>query len=502
MRVFCYLKFILFCFNNCLLVHKKVGMTMSRYESHFLSHKENSSAARRLSIAARDVACGGVGYIEGRVTQSGTDLVRITGLAHHVRIGSLLEGPVARQDSVLLTVVSVQDREVLAAGPLGTTGLAPGRPARLRITDEQAAPVASELTGGFQISVDESWLGRVVDPLGNPVDGLGQLHARSTARPTLITPIQPTKRAALGEKLATGVRVIDLFTPLRKGQRLGVFAGSGVGKSTLLSMLVQGVECDVVVMGLVGERGREVKEFIDERRDFANLDRTVFVVSTSDSPAIMRTQAVYSAISVAEHFRDQGKSVLLVFDSITRFATAHREIALSAGELPAARGFPPSIFVTLSRILERAGPGTAQEDGSAGYITGIFTVLVDGDDHNDPIADAIRGFLDGHIVLNRHIAEAGRFPPVDILRSVSRGAEKGRASEEQKLISDAKRILAAYDQIRDMVQSGVFKSTDDPHFQRIIRLAPSIENLLQQQKYEFTNYDDTISRIRDIIVNG
>jgi flagellum-specific ATP synthase len=460
---------------------------------------QGSVAVLRLSQAAGAVDRAGVGYIEGRVIRSGSDVAHVAGLAHHARIGSILEGLIAERETVPLSVLTVQGGDVVAAGPLGTIGLAPGRPARLRIVDGGAVCDATQPLVGFQICVDGSWLGRAVDPLGNPLDGLGKLQFRGPARPTQIPPPPPIQRARLGARLTTGVRVIDLFTPCRRGQRLGIFAGSGVGKSTLLSMLVQRAECDVVVISLVGERGREVKDFIEESQHYENLRRTVVVVSTSDSPALMRIQSVYSAMSVAEHFRDEGKSVLIVFDSITRFAAAHREIALSTGEIPAARGFPPSIFVGLSRLIERAGPGLERADGTSGYITGLFTVLVEGDDHNDPVADAIRGFLDGHIVLDRRIAEMGRFPPVDVLKSVSRGAEQCRAPDEQELVSAARSILGAYDQLRDMVQSGVFKSGGDAHLDRVISLAPSIERMLQQPKSEFTEYNSSIQHLRSLI---
>ncbi len=241
---------------------------------------------------------------------------------------------------------------------------------------------------------------RVIDPAGQPLDGRGALPRGDQPRPVRANPPEATSRARLGPRLDLGVRVLNTFATCRQGQRLGLFAGSGVGKSTLLSMLARYTACDVAVLALVGERGREVREFLEDDLGPEGLARSVVVTATSDTPPLMRREAAYAAMTVAEHFRDQGKSVLLLMDSVTRFCLALREIGLSVGEPPATRGYPPSVFAELPRLLERAGPGPERE-GGAGHITALFTVLVEGDDHNEPVADAVRGILDGHVVLDR-----------------------------------------------------------------------------------------------------
>ena len=240
------------------------------------------------------------------------------------------------------------------------------------------------------------WLGRVIDPLGTPMDARGALP-RGTPRPVRAGPPEAATRARLGPPIDLGVRVLNCFTTCRTGQRLGLFAGSGVGKSTLLAMLARNTACDVVVLALVGERGREVREFIEDDLGPDGLARAVVVIATSDAPPLMRREAAYAALTVAEYFRDQGKSVLLLMDSVTRFCLALRELGLAAGEPPATRGYPPSVFAELPRLLERAGPGPVLPDGRAGQITGLFTVLVEGGDHDEPVADAVRGILDGHV---------------------------------------------------------------------------------------------------------
>ncbi len=256
----------------------------------------------------------------------------------------------------------------------------------------------------------------MVDGLGRPVDGLGLLPNGADPQPIKAPPPAAANRARVAERIETGVRTLDLFVPLCRGQRLGLFAGSGVGKSVLLSMLARWTQCDVAVIGLIGERGREVQEFIEDDLGPEGMARSVVVVATSDEPALMRRRAAWTTLAVAEHFRDQGLNVLCLMDSVTRFAMAQREIGLASGEPPATKGYTPTVFAELPRLLERAGPGAPGK----GMITGLFTVLVDGDDHNEPVADAVRGILDGHVVMRRAIAERGRYPAIDILKSVSR----------------------------------------------------------------------------------
>jgi flagellum-specific ATP synthase len=275
-----------------------------------------------------------------------------------------------------------------------------------------------------------------------------------------------------------------------------LFAGSGVGKSTLLSMLARRTDCDVAVLALVGERGREVREFLEDDLGAEGLARSVVVVATSDSPPLMRREAAYAAMTVAEHFRDQGKRVLLLMDSVTRYCLALREIGLSTGEPPATRGYPPSVFAELPRLLERAGPGP---EGNPGSITAFFTVLVEGDDHNEPIADAVRGILDGHVVLDRRIAEGGRYPAIDILRSLSRSVPGCNGAEENALARRARGILALHADVADIVRLGGHRPGVDPAVDEAIRLAPAIEALLRQGREEATSIEDTFAGLAEIL---
>jgi flagellum-specific ATP synthase len=300
-------------------------------------------------------------------------------------------------------------------------------------------------------------------------------------------------RSRLGPRLSLGVRALDLFTTCREGQRLGLFAGSGVGKSTLLAMLAQQAACDVVVLALVGERGREVREFIEDDLGPA-LTRAVVVVATSDQPPLVRRECAYAAMTVAEYFRDQGKSVVLLMDSVTRFCLALREIGLASGEPPATRGYPPSMFAELPCLLERAGPGIG-----SGSITGLFTVLVEGDDHNEPIADAVRGILDGHAILDRRIAEGGRYPAIDVLRSLSRTVPGCLKPEEATAMLDARAILSVHTDLADLVRLGAYKAGVDAQSDRALRLAPRINALLHQDRNTHSTFDEAFAALIDTL---
>jgi flagellum-specific ATP synthase len=324
-----------------------------------------------------------------------------------------------------------------------------------------------------------SWRGCVLDAMGRALDG-GPPLARGTAPyPIQARGVAAERRRGLGRRLDLGVRALDLFTPCRDGQRIGIFAGSGVGKSTLLSMVTQGSDADALVVGLVGERGRELHDFLEHTLGAEGRARSVVVVATSDMPAMIRRRAAYATLAIAEYLRDQGLRVLCLMDSVTRFAMALREIYLAAGEVPTSRGYPPSVFAELPRLLERAGPGA--EDGS---ITGLFTVLVEGDDTNEPVSDAVRGILDGHVVLDRAVAEGGRFPAVDPLRSVSRSAPGCYAPAERELVREARRLMRLYADMAELVRLGAYRSGASPELDRAIAARPALEAVLQQEAGE------------------
>ncbi|MDX2202237.1 MAG: flagellar protein export ATPase FliI [Hyphomicrobiaceae bacterium] len=329
--------------------------------------------------------------------------------------------------------------------------------------------------GYVTIEPHASWKGRTINALGRPIDGGGPLVPGPSAISTEREPPPPLSRQRVKLPIKTGVKVIDMFTPICAGQRIGIFAGSGVGKSTLLAMLARSKGFDSVVIALVGERGREVREFMEDALGPA-LARAVTVVATGDESPMMRRLAPRTALSIAEHFRDQGESVLLIVDSVTRYAHAARDVALAAGEPPVARGYTPSVFSDLPKLLERAGPGA---EGS-GMITGVFSVLVDGDDHNDPVADNIRGTLDGHIVLDRAIADAGRFPAVNVLGSISRLAQMAWSKDQAQLIGRLKAMIARFEETRDLRLMGGYRAGSDPALDRAIDIVPRLYDAIRQ----------------------
>jgi flagellum-specific ATP synthase len=338
------------------------------------------------------------------------------------------------------------------------------------------------------------WLGRVLDPLGRPLDKGPPLRDGPRDYPLQARAIAAHRRRDLGERLDLGVRALNLFTPCRRGQRLGIFAGTGVGKTTLLSMLAQHSGADALVLGLIGERGRELHGFLEGGLGPEARERSVVVVATSDMPAMQRRRAAQTTMAVAEALRDQGLSVLCLLDSVTRYAMALREIYLAAGEPPTSKGYPPSVFSELPKLLERAGPGA--DDGS---ITGLFTVLVEGDDLNDPIADAVRGILDGHIVLDRRIAEQGRFPAIDVLKSLSRTAPGCYARDERPLVEEARHLLRVYEDAAELIQLGAYRSGTDPLTDRAIMLRPRIEALLKQDERDRCRITDDFSKLADAL---
>ena len=341
----------------------------------------------------------------------------------------------------------------------------------------------------------KAWLGRVINALGEPVDGKGPLPQGSIGIPIRNVPPNAHIRQRLGEKLDMGVRALNTFLATCRGQRMGIFAGSGVGKSVLLSMLARYTDTPVSVIGLVGERGREVQEFLEDDLGEEGLARSVVVVATSDENPLMRRQAAYVTLSIAEFFRNGGDDVLCMIDSVTRFAMAQREIGLSAGEPPTSKGYPPTAFTELAKLLERAGPGGPGQ----GQVTGLFTVLVDGDDHNEPIADAVRGILDGHIVLERQIAERGRYPAINILKSVSRSMPGCNTRGEFELITHTKKIISLYEDMAELIRLGAYRKGSDPEVDKAIMLYPAIENFLKQQKGECTRMREAFEKLAESV---
>jgi flagellum-specific ATP synthase len=341
---------------------------------------------------------------------------------------------------------------------------------------------------------DRGWLGRVINCFGDPVDGLGPLPSGDVAYPVRSPPPSAHSRSRVAGKIDLGVRAVNTFLTCCRGQRMGIFAGSGVGKSSLLSMMAKNTSADVSVIGLIGERGREAREFIEDDLGEEGMKRSVVVVSTSDESPLMRRQAAYVTLTVAEHFRDQGLDVLCMMDSVTRFAMAQREISLSAGEPPASKGYTPTVFAELPRLLERAGPGVGK-----GSITGLFTVLVDADDHNEPIADAVRGILDGHIVLDRGIAERGRYPAINILRSVSRTMPACNNEMENALVRRARALLSTYEDMAELIRLGAYRRGTDPAVDEAIHYYPAIEAFLGQRKTDATGLADCYAQIADVL---
>jgi flagellum-specific ATP synthase len=393
---------------------------------------------------------------------------------------------------------------------------------RCRVIPRHGAPSAAEVVGfdrghallmpfgsvdgvalGSQVVIAEqdavvhperSWLGRVVNALGEPIDGGPPLSRGPVGYRLRASPPQAHARKRIGGKIDLGVRSVNTFLTTCSGQRMGIFSGSGIGKSVLLSMMARYTSSDVNVIGLIGERGREVQEFIHDDLGPEGLARSVVVVATGDESALMRRQGAYLTMAVAEFFRDAGNDVLCLMDSVTRFAMAQREIGLSGGEPPATRGYTPTVFAELPRLLERAGPGT-----DAGTITGLFTVLVEGDDHNEPVADSVRGILDGHIVLDRSIAERGRYPPVNILRSVSRSMPECNSDDENRLVAAARALMATYNDMEELIRIGAYRSGSDARVDQAIKYREPLERFLAQDMREGSTLAEGYEQLADVL---
>ena len=332
--------------------------------------------------------------------------------------------------------------------------------------------------------------------MGQPIDGKGPLPSGPTPYPFRNSPPAAHARARIGKPLDLGVRALNTFVTCCRGQRMGIFSGSGVGKSVLLGMLARNVAADISVVGLIGERGREVQEFLQDDLGPAGVARSVVVVATSNEPPLMRRQAAYLTLAIAEYFRDEGKDVLLLMNSITRFAVAQREIGLSAGEPPTAKGYTPTVFSELPRLLERAGTGAG-----AGTITGMFSVLVEGDDHNEPIADAVRAILDGHIVMERSIAERGRYPAINVLKSLSRTMPKAADPTYLPVLNRARAVMATYADMEELIRLGAYRPGASPEVDEAIRLHRPLEAFLAQSKEESTTLAEGYRLLEQIIEN-
>lgn len=341
---------------------------------------------------------------------------------------------------------------------------------------------------------DQSWLGRILNSHAEPVDDKGELA--NGIKPYSIKNAPPSshQRNRVGQKIDLGIKSINTFISCCYGQRMGIFAGSGVGKSMLIAMLTRFADADVKIIGLIGERGREVQEFIQDYLGEEGLKQSVLVIATGDESALSRRQAAYTTMTIAEYFRDQGKTVLCIIDSVTRFAMAQREIGLAAGEPPTTKAYTPTVFSELPKLLERAGPGTGQ-----GSITGMFSVLVEGDDHNEPIADAVRGILDGHIILDRAIAERGVFPAINILKSISRTMPGCNNDAENQLITKARKIISTYSDMSEMIKIGAYKPGSNPEVDEAIKIFPQIEQFFIQMPKEYENAKTSYQKLANIL---
>ena len=427
----------------------------------------------------------------GRVTAIRGLLVEVAGPVSAMRLGGRIDvvveggGAATSTATVPCEVIGFAGDRALAM-PFGSLeGVRRGCPALVR--DEAAGAIRPS----------NAWLGRTVDALGRPIDGLGPLAQGPAIYPLRADPPPAHGRRRVGPPLDLGVRCINTFLTMCRGQRMGIFAGSGVGKSVLLSMLARYTAADVAVIGLVGERGREVQEFLQDDLGAEGVARSVVVVATSDEPVLMRRNAAYVTLAIAEYFRDQGAQVLCMIDSITRFAMAQRDIGLAGGEPPTAKGYTPTVFSELPRLLERAGPGVGE-----GAISGLFTVLVEGDDHNEPVADAVRGILDGHIVMERRIAEQGRYPAINVLRSVSRTMPRSCDPAHLPTVRRARKVLATYSDMEELIRLGAYRAGSSPEVDEAVALMPDLTAFLGQGKEEATSIGEGYARLAAIVGGG
>lgn len=420
--------------------------------------------------------------IEGVVCGVKGLLIEVRGMNAFVSIGSICQ-IISRTGALIKAeVVGIREEEALLMPFEDISGIGSGSRVILETSEQVIYP-------------SEGWRGRIINCFGQPIDGKGPLPQGPVPYALKASPPKASERARVREKLDMGVRAVNVFASCCKGQRLGVFSGSGVGKSVMLSMFAKFAAADVKVIGLVGERGREVNEFIEDYLGEEGLRDAVVIVATSDESALARRQAAYITLAVSEYFRDQNKEVLMMMDSVTRFAMALREIGLAAGEPPTSKGYTPSVFAELPKLLERAGPGVV----GSGRITGIFSTLVEGDDNNEPIADAVRAILDGHIVLSRQIASRGRFPSVDVLASISRMMPNCNSESENLIVSTARKALADYQEMVELIRIGAYKAGTDAQLDMAIKLYPEIESFLNQGPNERDYLDSSYAKLAKIL---
>lgn len=429
-----------------------------------------------LTETVRDVP---VATRSGQITGVSTGSVEAKGLSQHARMGDLVEIEGKDGQTTNGEIVAMTENTVVIMTHSPDVAMAIGDRVRLDRNRD--------------IRPDMAWTGRVIDALGQPMDRRPLLPGQHPIK-LLGAPPDATARHVLGERLHTSLGATDTFLPLAKGQRVGIFAGSGVGKTSLLGLLATGIDADVVVIGLIGERGRELREFIENVMGEAGMARTVIVAATSDQSPLLKRRAAWTATGIAEMFRDQGKHVLLIVDSITRFAEAHREIALTAGEPPSLRAYPPSTASVIAALTERAGPGTV----GGGYITAIYSVLVAGSDMEEPVSDIVRGVLDGHIILDREIAERGRFPAIDIRRSVSRSLPGAATGDENALLAEARKLIAAYESAETMIQTGLYVPGSDPEIDAAIKVWPLLDEFVSTKNTQ--NVAESFENLRKCLM--
>ncbi|KAF8818974.1 FliI/YscN family ATPase [Rickettsia endosymbiont of Cardiosporidium cionae] len=424
--------------------------------------------------------------IYGKIIKIHITTIECVGIERHSFIGSICSIEKNKKEIILSEVIGF-NKDVTILMPFGDiAGLSTG--SEVRVLGDIYSSIYPDMT----------WLGRMLDAFGNPIDDYADsIMKRGTKQYQLRANVIPSqKRNIVGNKVEMGIKAIDIFASCCRGQRMGIFSGSGVGKSVLISMLTRNANFDVKIIGLIGERSRESKEFINKYLGKEGLKNAVIVVANGNESALMRKRATYLTMTIAEYFRDQNKEVLCIIDSMTRFAMAQREIGLALGEAPTSKGYTASVFSELPKILERAGPGTKSSS-----ITGLFSVLVEGDDHNEPISDAMRGVLDGHIVLNRSIAERNRYPAVDILKSISRMLPGCNTELQNRNINRAKKYIALYEDMSDLIKIGAYKHNSNPEVDLAIKYYRKIDELIRQAPDEYCSIEDAYQALEQIISN-